>query len=168
MPIPPMRRKERQLELSSAQIILSAGEYGVLSTVDNDGQPYGVPVNYVYYNDAIYFHSAGHGHKITNLKDNPRVSFCVVAYSLVVPDSFSSDYESVILFGRAEEIFGEDKLEALHAIADRFSPQNKDKGNKMIIRLFNSTKVIKITIDELMGKARREVIQETSVDQTQG
>lgn len=168
MTIPPMRRKERQLNMSSAQIILSAGEYGVLSTVDNDGQPYGVPVNYVYYNDAIYFHSAGQGHKIANLKDNPQVSFCVVAFSLVVPDSFSSDYESVILFGRAEEIFGEDKLEALHAIADRFSPHNKDRGNEMIIRLFSSTMVFKITIDELRGKARRETNQETSVDKTQG
>lgn len=166
MPIPPLRRKDRKLELSSAQIILSAGEYGVLSTVDKDGQPYGVPVNYVYFNDAIYFHSADKGHKIANLEENPRVSFCVVAYSLVVPDSFSSDYESVILFGHAEEIFGEDKLEALHAIADRFSPQNKDKGNEMIIRFFNSTKVIKITIDELVGKARREVKEETTLDQT--
>ena len=168
MPIPPMRRNERQLDMTSAQIILSAGEYGVLSTVDKDGQPYGVPVNYVYYDDAIFFHSADQGYKITNLKDNPRVSFCVVSYSLVIPDSFSSDYESVIIFGHAEEIFGEDKLEALHAIADRFSPQNKNKGNEMIIRLFNSIKVIKINIDEMKGKARREVKQESSIDPIEG
>lgn len=168
MPIPPMRRKDRQLDMTSAQIVLSAGEYGVLSTVDNDGQPYGVPVNYVYFNNAIYFHSAGQGHKITNLKDNPRVSFCVVAYSKVVPDSFSSEYESVIIFGHAVEIFGDDKLEVLHAIAERFSPQNQEKGNEMITRLFNSTSVFKITIDELKGKSHREIRQEPSIDQTQG
>jgi hypothetical protein len=152
-----MRRKERQLDLTSAQAILATGEYGVLSTVDKDGQPYGVPVNYVYYDDAIFFHSAGQGHKLANLAENPRVSFCVVAYSLVIPESFSSDYESVIIFGHAAEIFGEDKLEALHAIADRFSPQHQNKGNEMIIRLFNSTTVMKITIDKINGKARREV-----------
>ena len=163
-----MRRKDRQLDMTSAQTILSTGEYGVLSTVDNDGQPYGVPVNYVYFNDAIYFHSAGQGHKITNLKDNPRVSFCVVAYFKVVPDSFSSEYESVIIFGHAAEISGEDKLKALHAITDRFSPQNIEKGNEMITRLFNSTSVFKINIDELKGKSHREIKQVPPLDQMQG
>jgi nitroimidazol reductase NimA-like FMN-containing flavoprotein (pyridoxamine 5'-phosphate oxidase superfamily) len=151
-----MRRKERQLDLQSVESILIANDYGVLSTVDSEGQPYGVPVNYVFFNDAIFFHSATKGHKIKNLTENPRVSFCVVGKAIVRPSQFSSDYESVILFGTAAEIFGEDKLEALHAISNRFAPAHEAKGNAMIIRLFDSTTVIKITIDELRGKARNQ------------
>ena len=161
MSIPTMRRKERQLDLQSVESILKTGDYGVLSTVDGEGQPYGVPVNYVFYNDAIFFHSATQGHKIQNLKENPQVSFCVVGKSQVVPDDFSSDYESVILFGTAAEIFGEDKLEALHAISNRFAPAHVNEGNAMIIRKFNSTTVIKITINELRGKARNKAKEAT-------
>ena len=59
-----IRRKDRALDASAAKRLLAHGEYGILSTVDADGQPCGVPLNYVYRNDAIYFHCAHAGHKI--------------------------------------------------------------------------------------------------------
>lgn len=60
-----MRRKDRLLTEKEAKEILSEGEYGVLSTIGEDGYPYGVPVNYVYLNDSIYFHCAADvGHKL--------------------------------------------------------------------------------------------------------
>lgn len=43
-----MRRKDRLLTEKEAREILSEGEYGVLSTMGENGYPYGVPVNYVY------------------------------------------------------------------------------------------------------------------------
>ena len=41
-----MRRSDKVLGSDVAKQILAAGEYGVLSTVDADGQAYGVPLNY--------------------------------------------------------------------------------------------------------------------------
>jgi nitroimidazol reductase NimA-like FMN-containing flavoprotein (pyridoxamine 5'-phosphate oxidase superfamily) len=50
-----------------ARGILNKGEYGVLSTVSAEGQPYGTPLNYCLIDDSIYFHCATEGHKLKNL-----------------------------------------------------------------------------------------------------
>ena len=39
-------------------------------TIGTNGYPYTTPLNYVYYNDKIYFHSAKVGHKLSNIKEN--------------------------------------------------------------------------------------------------
>ena len=41
-----MRRKDRQVSDEEAMAYLKAAEYGVLSTVGPDGEPYGVPLTY--------------------------------------------------------------------------------------------------------------------------
>ena len=40
-----MRRKDRKTTEERAYEILKNGEYGILSTIGEDGYPYGVPVN---------------------------------------------------------------------------------------------------------------------------
>ena len=42
-----LRRKDRGMNADEAAQLLAAGEYGVLSTVGEDAQPYGVPFSYV-------------------------------------------------------------------------------------------------------------------------
>src|SRR5512141_2211937 len=105
----PIRRNDRALANEQAIEILQKGEYGVLSTVSPDGQPYGVPVSFVYTNHALYFHCAVEGHKLDNLASNPRVSFCVVGATEVLPDKFATRYESAIVFGKANELTGDEK-----------------------------------------------------------
>ncbi|MDZ5016887.1 pyridoxamine 5'-phosphate oxidase, partial [Clostridium perfringens] len=90
-----IRRKDREIEGSQVIEVLKKCEYGILSTVDENGYPYGVPLSYVYANDSIYFHSAVEGHKLENIKKNDKVSFCVVGQTDVLPDKFSTKYESV-------------------------------------------------------------------------
>ena len=41
-----MRRKDRETTEERAYEILKNGEYGILSTIGEDGYPYGVPVNF--------------------------------------------------------------------------------------------------------------------------
>ena len=43
-----LRRKDRGISHQEAVELLDKVEYGVLSTVDKNGQPYGVPLSYVY------------------------------------------------------------------------------------------------------------------------
>ena len=62
-----MRRKDKEIGMDDAINFLTEHEYGVLSTVGTDGQPYGVPLNYVYKDNCIYFHCALTGHKIENI-----------------------------------------------------------------------------------------------------
>ncbi|MDE6771826.1 MAG: pyridoxamine 5'-phosphate oxidase family protein [Muribaculaceae bacterium] len=70
-----MRRIRQLLPEECAREILSAGSNGVLSLVDSDGEPYGVPLSFAYDNDGhIYFHSAAEGHKIECIKADGRCS----------------------------------------------------------------------------------------------
>jgi len=72
-----MRRKDRMTAAEEAFSILEKGEFGVLSTVSPDYEPYGVPLNYCFINESIYFHCAAEGKKIDHLNHSPIVSFCV-------------------------------------------------------------------------------------------
>ncbi len=106
-----MRRKDRELGYEEIINILMNNMYGVLSTVSQEGYPYGVPVSYVYNQEEIYFHCAGEGHKFDNISADRKVSFCVVGQTCVLPDKFSTNYESVIAFGEAREVFDEEKID---------------------------------------------------------
>ena len=48
-----MRRSDKALPNDALVKILQEGEYGVLSTVSADGQPYGVPLNYALQNNNL-------------------------------------------------------------------------------------------------------------------
>lgn len=112
-----VRRKDRVIPDEEAWDLLRRAEYGVLSTVSEDGRPYGVPLNYCVAEDSIYIHSALEGRKIENLEhgasQGASVSFCVVGDTEVMPEKFGTKYESVIVAGRVEEVFGTGKRVAL-------------------------------------------------------
>ncbi len=128
-----MRRKDRQMSQETAIELLERGEYGVLSSVDEDGQPYGVPVNYVFDGkDSIYFHCAQEGHKLDNLRSNPKVSFTIVGNHQIMDWIFSTAYESVILFGTAQEVEGDEKYQRLKMLAQKFSPDYMHEFEKDI------------------------------------
>ena len=150
-----MRKQEREINNMEAVAILEQGEYGILSTVGKNGYPYGVPVNYVYINDSIYFHSAVEGNKLDNIMDHNKVSFCVVGQTCVLPEKFSTEYESVILFGAASEVFDDEKNTALLEIVNKYSVEHIEKGKEYIKNASAKTKVIKIHMDHISAKARR-------------
>jgi nitroimidazol reductase NimA-like FMN-containing flavoprotein (pyridoxamine 5'-phosphate oxidase superfamily) len=150
-----MRRDDRALSDEQAAEILRKGEYGILSTVSTDGQPYGVPVSFVYDDNALYFHCAVEGHKLENLTSNPRVSFCVVGATEILPDKFATRYESAIVFGKASELSGDEKHAGLTQILKKYSADFLEKGEKYIHSDIEKTRVFKIEIESLSGKARR-------------
>jgi hypothetical protein len=151
-----MRLKVRQMSQKSAIELLERGEYGVLSSVDEDGQPYGVPVNYVFDGTgSIYFHCAREGHKLDNLRSNPRVSFTIVGNHQIMDWKFSTAYESVILFGTAEEVEGNEKYQGLKMLAQKFSPNYMDEFEKDIEKAMIPTIVFRIKIRQITGKERK-------------
>jgi nitroimidazol reductase NimA-like FMN-containing flavoprotein (pyridoxamine 5'-phosphate oxidase superfamily) len=151
----PIRRKERQMPAASAQELLTRAEYGILSTVAADGQPYGVPVSYTYDGvDAIYFHGALVGHKLDNLHHDPRVCFTVVGYTQVLPNQFSTVYESAIAFGLADVLDGDEKRLGLRLLAAKYNPGDPSAAEEYIERAFSATQVVRIHIEQLTGKHR--------------
>ncbi|MBN2241746.1 MAG: pyridoxamine 5'-phosphate oxidase family protein [Acidobacteria bacterium] len=154
-----MRRTDRVISENEAQELLRAGEYGTLSTVSPDGQPYGVPVNYSYSGDGIYFHCALEGHKLANLKGNNKVSFCVVGETRVLPDKFTTRYESVIVFGKAFELADDEKHRGLVELVKKYSPGFMEKGLRCIEKDGSKTRVYKISIESMSGKASSEITE---------
>ncbi|MEW8955520.1 pyridoxamine 5'-phosphate oxidase family protein [Clostridium sp.] len=147
-----MRKSNKELSKEHGVSILEKGEYGILSTTGDNGYCYGVPLSYVYYDNAIYFHSALEGHKVDNLQLNNKVSFTVVGKTEVLPSRFSTKYESVIAFGQATEICDDEKIQALKELILKYSKDFLESGMKYIKVASDKTKVFKITIDKLSAK----------------
>lgn len=166
-----IRRKEKQLTNDACLEILSKAEYGILATMGLDGYPYSVPLNYIYHNGSIYFHCAVTGHKLDNIENCANVCFNVVTDVRVVPlisdgelnesdlkfKGFDTNFNSVIIFGKAKEVFEEEKMSGLSAFLNRFLNEHeygkfKDEGNKYIKKFLKKTKLIKIEIEHMTGK----------------
>jgi len=156
MPIPPMRRNDRQLDSAQAIAVLERGNLGVLSTVDPDHQPYGVPVNYVYHQGAIYFHCALEGYKLLNIRHQPQVSFCVIEKADIIPETFSTDYVSAIVFGKAYEIDGQEKIEALQLLICHLAANEVNQGEAYIQAQAEFTKVVRVDVQAITGKAKNK------------
>lgn len=150
-----MRRQDRKTEDDQARELLRNGSYGILSTADAQGNPYGVPLSYVYMGNNIYFHGAGQGHKLTNARQNRRVSFCVVDRAEPIPEKFSMRYLSVIVFGEITEVEGLEKREALQGFLDKYSANYPQEGQAYLQNTEEQTMVLRLEIQQISGKTRR-------------
>lgn len=152
-----MRRTDRQLSEAEALEILKKGEYGILSTVDSDGQPYGVPLSYVVIDNCIYYHSTNAGgSKHDNILSNHKVSFTAVGNTKILPDQFGTLYESAIVFGQALLVQDEaERLCAFRELLKKYCSGFLVEGEKYIESAGSKAIVVKITIDSLTGKGRK-------------
>ena len=149
-----IRLKDRVVDDEKAVEIIKKGSYGVLSTIGADGYPYGVPLNYTYFNNCICFHCAQEGHKLENIDYNRKVSFCVVTKSEVLGNEFDTDYESAIAFGKATVITDDsEKKDILLSVLKKYSADYLKAGINYMKKYWDETKVIKIKIEHLSGKA---------------
>lgn len=148
-----MRRKERQLSNTKSIEILENGEFGIMASIGKDDYPYTTPLNYVYYNGFIYFHTASEGHKIDNIENNNKVSFCITYDVKLLIEKFGVKYKSVIIFGKASEVFEAEKHRVLIALIKKYSGQFSEKGEKYIQGLIDKTRVFKIEIEHMTGKS---------------
>jgi nitroimidazol reductase NimA-like FMN-containing flavoprotein (pyridoxamine 5'-phosphate oxidase superfamily) len=151
----PIRRKDREITREEAIELLDSAEYGILSTVGKDGQPYGVPLSYVHKDGCIYFHCARAGQKLDNIAANPRVSFCVVGRTKILPDKFGTEYESALALGVVSEVFEIERYDVLVLFLEKYCQGFMEEGKQYIEAKDKSTRVFKIEISHISGKARR-------------
>ncbi len=152
-----IRRSDRQGDNELVERLLNEGEYGVLSINTEDGYAYGVPVNFTYTDKKIYFHCAKVGQKLDLIKNNNKVSFCIVGSTKVLASSFSTAYESVIAFGKATIV--EDSAEsisALRMLIEKYSPDYLKEGNEYIEKSGKHTLVVRIDIEHAAAKKRTD------------
>lgn len=148
-----MRRKKQELSLEENIEILNKKTSGVLAVLGEEGYPYTIPLNYVYYDSKIYFHGAKSGHKIDSIKKYDKVSFCVVDYEQIVPEKYTAYFRSVVVFGKIQIIEEEKEMrKAIEQLAAKYSPQHEKERLKGIEKEWERLCMLELSIEHMTGK----------------
>lgn len=153
-----MRRNRQLLPEEESIAILENGTSGVLALSGDSGYPYAVPINYVYNDGKLYFHSALNGHKIDAIRRNGLASFCVIAQDVVVPAEFTTRFRSVIAFGRIRIIDEPvEKRRTAELLAAKYDPDNLGNLDREMEKGFDRMCMIELEIEHLTGKEAIEL-----------
>jgi nitroimidazol reductase NimA-like FMN-containing flavoprotein (pyridoxamine 5'-phosphate oxidase superfamily) len=145
------KRHVREVTPEILQELLDRAEVAHLGTIDPDGRPYVVPVNFACLEGRlIYIHGAGEGRKIDNIRRDPRVCLEATASFEVRHGENScatgARFESVILRGQASVVEDPAVAEkALDAIVAKYAPRHLGTGYRP--EPLAATTVIAIDID---------------------
>lgn len=135
---------------------LAARTEGHLATVDASGQPYIIPINYIFFRGSIYFHCArGGGHKLLNIAADSRVCFEVSQTDKVVfaenPCNCATRYTSVVVFGKAHIVEDvEEKLTVMTALTGKFAAGRPYRP--LDAAMVQSCAVVAVSVEKISGK----------------
>ena len=131
---------------------------GVLSVNGEDGYPYGLPINH-FYNDEdgyLYFHSGRIGYKVEMMRQNDKVSFCVMDNGFIKEGDWALNIRSVIAFGRIEFIDDQNVIERIcRNLCHKFTDDEKYIQDE-IDRSLKNTLMFRMKIEHLTGKVVNE------------
>ena len=141
---------------------LSEESTGRISSIDKEGFPQIIPMNFVFLDNSVYMHSHIRGEKIENIKRNSKVGFEVDRNLEFLPSYFSDPddasladtlYISVVIKGEA--ILVEDKKEkvlALNGLMKKYQPEGRYTPMREDMDVLDATAVIRVIPKEMNGK----------------
>ena len=151
-----IKSKEKVIEFLSSQ------QTGRIASIDDNGFPQIIPMNFVFINDAVYMHSHIRGEKLDNIKRNQKVGFEVDKSLEFLPSYFSDPadasladtlYISVIIKGNASIVSDkEEKTNALNGLMKKYQPEGGYEPIKPDMDVLKEDEVIKIIPESLRGK----------------
>jgi hypothetical protein len=154
-----------KLEIKSKEKIiefLSSQQTGRISSIDENGFPQIIPMNFVFINDAVYIHSHIRGEKLDNIRRNQKVGFEVDKSLEFLPSYFSDPtdasladtlYISVVIKGNASIVSDkEEKTNALNGLMKKYQPEGRYEPIKPDMDVLKEVVVIKIIPESLRGK----------------
>ena len=132
---PKMRRLSQQLPAQECIDILCRNTHGTLALLGDNGYPYALPLSYVYTQGKLVFHGATVGHKVECLKNCNKASFCVVDKDEVIPEHYTTHYQSVIAFGKVSMLtdFGKEMIDLMMPLAAKYRPTGTDEQHHAAI-----------------------------------
>jgi hypothetical protein len=154
-----MRRAKQLLSVEDTEAVLARCTNGVLACLGDGDYPYAVPVSYVYSNGRIYFHSAKAGHKVDAIIANSRVSFAVVDEDKIVSSEYTTYFRSVIVFGLARIVEGDERLSAFAALVEKYSGDQSEEAKAIEIAKCEHSHIIAIDIEHMTGKEAIEFVR---------
>lgn len=153
-----MRRFKQEMTKEECVELLKKSKRGVLSVIVEDGYPRGIPMDHWYDEEdgSIYFHGAKEGQKIDALKENNKVSYCVVMEDGKEENSWILHFQSVNVYGRVEFVEDEEtKVKACSYICRKFTDDEsylQDELNRALSRV----QVLKLVPEHITGKKIKE------------
>ena len=154
-----------RLEIKSKEKIiefLSSQQTGRISSIDENGYPQIIPMNFVFINDVIYMHSHIRGEKLDNIRRDQKVGFEVDKSLEFLPSYFSDPtdasladtlYISVVIKGNGDIVSDrEEKTTALNGLIKKYQPEGGYEPIKPEMDVLNEVEVIKIVPESLRGK----------------
>lgn len=156
-----MRRKKQQLTEEECVRILEEGTSGVLALKGDDDYPYALPISYVYHEGMLYFHSALTGHKVDAIQGYDKASFCVISRDEVMPEKYTTGYQSVIAFGRISIIEDEEQARAAAmALGTKYAgAAMMEKTASYVNADIKRMHVIQMRIEHMTGKEGMELVK---------
>ncbi len=153
-----MRRKERREDENFAFEVLDKADFAVLSMIDEDGLPYCLPISVVRIGEKLYFHSAENGRKAEAMSREPNVCITAAVDVVSAEDKFTTYFKSAVVRGKAVRVTDdEEKITALKAICERFTPSNMPDFSNAIKMSLPRTAVWRIDIENATGKQKKKV-----------
>lgn len=152
-----MRKADREIK-DRGEIIKLLDECQTLRlALHDEPYPYVVPLSFGWEQTDgrlyVYFHCAKEGKKLELINKNPKVCFetdILTSYK-DTGHSVTADYKSVIAFGTAERVYGDEIVKGLELLLKHCGMQGysaQECASKDI------TAVVKITVDCITGKRR--------------
>lgn len=154
-----------KLEIKSRQKIiefLNKEHVGRICSVDTDGFPQIIPMNFIFLNDAIYMHSHPRGEKIENIRSNSKVGFEVDREVEFLPSYFTHPtdasqadtlYISVVIKGTGAIVTDRnEKTLALNGLMEKYQPEGKYEKLTQDMQVVSEVAVIKVSPVTIRGK----------------
>ena len=153
-----MRRGPQALSHEEMTDLLKTETRGVMSVQGDNGYPYGFPINHYYDEETnrIYIHGATFGHRVSAVKKDPKVSYCVFGGEYQKEGDWAKYVKSVIIFGKAELVEDADEIVRIsRLLCDKF-PCPPEYVEHEIEKDAPRTLVIAINIENMNGKLVHE------------
>jgi nitroimidazol reductase NimA-like FMN-containing flavoprotein (pyridoxamine 5'-phosphate oxidase superfamily) len=152
-----MRHPERELkDQQTVTGILRQTLVGRIATINRKGFPVIKPVNFLYLDGKIYFHSSLKGEKTEDIRRGSPVCFEVdqpIAYVIASKVACRANYyyRSIIVKGKASFVKDQDKKrEILERMMKKYQPE-EDSG-EIPMEILKNTAVIEIRVEKISGK----------------
>lgn len=123
-----------------------------------DGQPFVIPTSYGREGDAIYLHGSSKSRMMNSLDEGIPVCLTVTHVDgLVLARSafhHSMNYRSAVVFGKAKEVEGEEKEQALFIISENILRGRWDEVRGPTAKELKATSVLRLDIESASAKIR--------------
>lgn len=145
-------------ERAALNAILDAGRVAHIAVVDEDGQPYVLPVAYARRDDEVVFHGSTGSRLFRGLASGQPTCLTVTLLDGLVAarSAFESgmNYRGVMVLGVARRIQGDDELDALRVITEHLMPGRWADCRQPKPKERAATMTLALPLDECSVKVR--------------